>query len=583
MIDSEQQAHPERRPPPAVAGGEEPTPARPLARRRLEAWLWAIALGLGFAQAWTGRHDIGADGVSYLDLADAFQRGDWAGAINAYWSPLYPALIAVAETVLPGAARMDFALLQALHAVIFVAALAAFAFFLRQVIDHRRTRLTRSTGASIGLPEPLLIIAAYSLAIHALVSLVTVSVATPDLLSQTFLLCAAGLLLRMRARRTGWTVAVLLGVVLGLGYLAKAAIFPVALLTLSVAMAWSVDRRRGLRNGLIAGAAFLAVSAPLVLMLSRAQGHLTFGESGRLNYAWYVLGNGFQRNWQGGSEELGFAAHPTRQLLASPPVYEFDGPVGGTYPVWLDPVYWHEGARTTFSPGRQLAVVAKHLGEFGLLFTGLSGLLVALLVAGFAGGRLSGYAREVGQYGGILVPALGALAMYTLVHVEPRFLGAYVIIIGVAMLASLRLPNQPWSGRLFEGVTVAFVLVCLIPATWFVTRAVARDFLRADDVRQEVYLAEALSGLGLSPGEPIATVGFGAEGWARLARVRVIAEVPWGAGYLYWTADPQVAEDVLTLFRSAGARLALASDVPAHRSDGWIHIERTNFFYRFLR
>lgn len=582
MIDSQQQTDSERYPPPAAAG-EEPTRGHRPVRRRIEAWLWAIALSLGFPAAWTGRHDIGADGVSYLDLADAFQRGDWAGTINAYWSPLYPALIALTETVLPGAAHRDFARLQVLHAVIFVAALAAFAFFLRQVIEHRRARIDRAAGARVALPEPLLIIAAYALAIWAMVSLVSVSMASPDLLSQTFLLLAAGLLLRMRTRRTGWPVAALLGIVLGLGYLAKAAIFPVALLTLCVATAWSVERRMGIRNGLVAGAAFVALSAPLVLALSRAQGHVTFGESGRLNYAWYVLGNGFQRNWQGGTDEMGFAEHPTRELLASPPVYEFAGPIEGTYPVWLDPVYWHEGIRTDFSPGKQLAIVAKHLGEYGLLFAGLSGLLAVVLVTAFAGGRLSAYAREVRAYGGILVPPMGALAMYTLVHVEPRFLGAYVIIIGVALLASLRLPGGPWSGRLFEGLAAAFVLVCLIPAMWFVTRAVARDFLRADDVRQEVYVGEALSGLGMAPGAPIATVGFGAEGWARLGRVRVIAEVPWGAGYAYWTADPQTADHVLTLFRSAGARLALARDVPPHRADGWTHIERTTFFYRFLR
>ena len=30
-----------------------------------------------------------SDGVSYLDIGDAYFRGDWKAAVNAYWSPVY--------------------------------------------------------------------------------------------------------------------------------------------------------------------------------------------------------------------------------------------------------------------------------------------------------------------------------------------------------------------------------------------------------------------------------------------------------------------------------------------------------------
>lgn len=176
-----------------------------------------------------------------------------------------------------------------------------------------------------------------------------------------------------------------------------------------------------------------------------------------------------------------------------------------------------------------------------------------------------------------------ALAMYALVHVEPRFPGAYVIIIGVALLASIRLPNAPWSGRLGEAVTIVFVVVALLPAALAVGYSVARDILRADDVRQESYVAEGLTRLGLQPGDPIGTIGFGATGWARLARVRVIVEVPWGEGPSLPERGPTYRRTGAGAFRSAGAKLALARDVPKHRSSGWIQIERTTCFYRILR
>src|SRR5436309_2902998 len=41
------------------------------------------------------RRTLSPDGVSYLDLADALRRGDVDHFVQGYWSPLYPALLAL--------------------------------------------------------------------------------------------------------------------------------------------------------------------------------------------------------------------------------------------------------------------------------------------------------------------------------------------------------------------------------------------------------------------------------------------------------------------------------------------------------
>ena len=51
--------------------------------------MWAAALILAARQAWIHRYDVYSDGLSYLDIGDAYWRRDWANAINGYWSPLY--------------------------------------------------------------------------------------------------------------------------------------------------------------------------------------------------------------------------------------------------------------------------------------------------------------------------------------------------------------------------------------------------------------------------------------------------------------------------------------------------------------
>ncbi|HEY0083839.1 MAG TPA: hypothetical protein VGB61_13680, partial [Pyrinomonadaceae bacterium] len=62
---------------------------RALEPRRLERLCWLVAAALGLLQAWGRRHDsgdgvayMGADGISYLDIGDAYWRGDWAAATN---------------------------------------------------------------------------------------------------------------------------------------------------------------------------------------------------------------------------------------------------------------------------------------------------------------------------------------------------------------------------------------------------------------------------------------------------------------------------------------------------------------------
>src|SRR5690606_38135006 len=45
--------------------------------------------------AWTSRGNLNVDGVSYLDLAAHLARGGWWDFVQGYWSPAYPALLAL--------------------------------------------------------------------------------------------------------------------------------------------------------------------------------------------------------------------------------------------------------------------------------------------------------------------------------------------------------------------------------------------------------------------------------------------------------------------------------------------------------
>src|ERR1700758_3364000 len=59
-------------------------------RLALERLLSLASITLGLLHAWLGRYAMNPDGMSYLDVGDSFFRRDWANAVSAWWSPLYP-------------------------------------------------------------------------------------------------------------------------------------------------------------------------------------------------------------------------------------------------------------------------------------------------------------------------------------------------------------------------------------------------------------------------------------------------------------------------------------------------------------
>src|SRR5262245_31889130 len=98
---------------------------------------WVVALVLGAAQAWVTRFTMNPDGVSYLDIGDAYWRGDWHNAINAYWSPLYSWILGLLLKALRPSSYWEYPLVHLVNFLIYVAALACFEFFLGTFIRQQ--------------------------------------------------------------------------------------------------------------------------------------------------------------------------------------------------------------------------------------------------------------------------------------------------------------------------------------------------------------------------------------------------------------------------------------------------------------
>ena len=238
---------------------------------------------------------------------------------------------------------------------------------------------------------------------------------------------------------------VALGLTLGLGYLAKAAMFPAALLLIGILFLKPPKDGLGRRHAVIALACFCLVAAPLVLSLSHEKHRFTFGDSGKLNYAWFVGDIPAYSGWNGQPAENGIPAHAPRTISQAPLVLEFRTPVGGTLPIWYDPSYWWEGLRVPISVQRQLAGLFRPFTQVHSMQTVFLALAAGLAPFCLLNFRVRKVIREGGIQTWILIlwPAATCL-MYSLVLFNFRYVVAYLVLIGLGAAALLL---QPFQGR----------------------------------------------------------------------------------------------------------------------------------------
>jgi hypothetical protein len=153
---------------------------------------------------------------------------------------------------------------------------------------------------------------------------------------------------------------------------------------------------------------------------------------------------------------------------------------------------------------------------------------------------------------------LAACAVYLPIHVEPRFLGAFLAIFWVGVYGYL-LPNSPVGTR--AAVLVTVIAMLLLPFAASRTRAMLAS-LRHPDPPADQIAAKALRSLGLKPGDLLATVGVDFQPfYARRSHLRTVAyvEVPEGP----WSLPAAQFARVKACLASAGIQALVARGRPS--------------------
>ena len=562
--------------------------------RRLLGMYAALMLVVAFGYARYDGYIMDGDGTAFMDISQALTDGHAGLAINGYWNPGYPAVLAVVRLIVHPTRWTEMAMARYTNVAIFALAMAACLFLTTGLARLRAQRGPGEPGAAV--PDWALHLLGLALLTLSAGRELPLAAVRSDTLLMALLLFAMGLVLRLQAGAGFWAWPVL-GAVLGLAYLVKSFAFLPSVFLVLAALVFGLTRKGSARTqitsgAIVAGVVFAAIAGPYVVAVSRQLGHLSTGDSARLNYCFFIDQTPRWHEWY--LHDLGHAAgtftHPEAVIAAPPPVFSFAAHPVGTFPLWFDPAYWTGGLTPHFWLRGHLERLLR-CTELLVRFLLARPEVFVLLGVMLAFGAL--WPRRRGLWVGAPAVAWGLLMLciYFPIDLQDRYLtGPFLLVL---------LPLFAWLQRRdTEGDRARWVAAALIVLTAGLAIAQAGSYLlerrRLEPIahRGEAGynpemnpMAEALNSMGLQPGDKIACFGDTAcyvdHQWARLAGAQILAEVETPN-----SADPQQVWDAIAdkntitePLKKMGLRFIVTKFAnSAHKPDGWVQLGDSNFF-----
>jgi len=175
-----------------------------------------------------------------------------------------------------------------------------------------------------------------------------------------------------------------------------------------------------------------------------------------------------------------------------------------------------------------------------------------------------------------LIAAAGmSIGVYSLVLVRPRYVGAFVVVLSIAVLIGIRLPKNEETSGFSKYVTAAvmatplFSVLAHLAQTAYPTMTV--DGFPAAKDRMEA--AVGLQSMGLHAGDQGAVIGDGMTAvWARLGRFKVVSEIysPAAGNRQFWSESPERRSVAYEYLRRRGAKMVVVWSPPESGLDpGW--------------
>lgn len=550
-------------------------------KTNLKTIFYFSAALLGVIQFWNTRFYMNPDGVSYLDIGDAYFRGDFSTAINAYWSPFYSWVLGFALQLIKPNAYYEFPVVHGVNFVIYLLSILSFNFFIKElVIFSKQKKLDKF----IFLSDWSIFSIGYMLFLYTTLKFITLWMTTPDLLLALFIYLIFGLILRTKNGFDSTSNFILLGALLGISYLIKAVMFPISSLIL-----FSIISRNNIKKILISFFCFILISLPFIISVSNQKQRLTFGDTGTLNYIWQVnnVTPFYMVHWQGGI--VGQPIHPTRKIFSSPDVFEFNSPINSTYPPWFDPSYWYEGVKPNLNPCNLFRFFKNNLKEYFLIFIVFQGVLIICFLYLFL--RMFDNALffdNLKKQSGLLIPSLSAILIYALVYPELRYIAPFIVTVWLILFSSLVFDDTKENIQSFKFATnlvVIFIFLIIFTAKFMPSdySYIRETFFNPANNNASYYIAKELHRVGIRNGDKVANFGYGHLAfWARLGRLKIVAEMPDEEIKKFWKLNLENKQEVLNVFRQTGAKVIVLDSKPKEFNLPWQKLGNTGYYVYFL-
>ena len=557
-----------------------------LPRWQPDAWLrrlWPcyclLAALVTYGYALWDPYQIDGDAVAYMDIGDLIRSHQWAGVVNGYWHPLYPATLALGHTLFHPTRFTELHVFYMVNFGIFLLEMLAIVAFTDSVILLREERAiaTNDNAASFVVNKYALRYLGVALLVFASQRELSVGKIRPDALLQALLLFGMAALLRHLAT-SRLHYAALAGFALGLAYLTKSFAFLFTLLCIAalIAFRWLWQKHSFAR---IAPAAALTlvcfgiVAGPYIVALSKQKGRFDFGDSGSLNYAWYVGGTQ-KLHLQNGHPELYGSSevhlkHPNQVLMTSPLILSYKQLPYGTYPDWFDTTYWNDQIKTHINPRGQAHAIVRDLELTARYLLNHPEMLALLAVLLLLGARPA-FCRRFSGNGFWVVPLALGIAIwiiYGMVNVEERYVTIGFVAILMPLFAALT-PRLAVRSAALSAAVPALVMLTALMAVGESSRIVLDSRRNLSTARSpggwyqpDIFrAARALNELGVNPGDTIACVGKRAclndIYWARLAGVHILTEIYQPTPFPYVSlSDIPNREEAFEAVRREGAKV----------------------------
>lgn len=542
--------------------------------RSIRLTFWIVGIFAGAVLTYTTRFFINGDAINYIEMGEALRQGNWQGFINLTASPGYAALLGLGQILLDTNRFNEIPLLKLVNLTCMILAMGACEYFLAALKRHYASSLSRDEAP---LPWPLIMALVYAMFLFSVLNWVRPRLMAPEMPVFACVLMIMALLLKMRHDPESFKNHILMGFWTGLTYLFKTFFFPFSVFFLITGMLAIGSARKAVPRVMLSAFIMLLVCSPWLMALSTEIGRFSYGETAGLNYGIYVKASGKSIH-----QPLLLASAPEALLYRDSPFPNC------TRPSTFDPSYWKLGLQPVFDASAHLRLFMKHMAEILFDQWAMSLLLLLLVAWNIKNGSLRlRPLMPLPVHFCLMFPALAAIGLYSILHVEMRYLAPFMLLFVAAVAIWPRYPLAERSTvrKAIAGQLLLIAVILVSTVTTVIDQSLRGMISRANKSSYQSAFLEMLSigtylkQRGIGSGSEVALVGHPPSYWARNAGIRIVAEIPKKEELL--SAPPQARALCAQSMRSVGVHAILAKgrDMAPLSEEGWVLVPGTKDFY----